>query len=138
MGEPGAEIKFEVEGWPPVKNEAKSLLAADSSQAQRVLALLEAARTAVERTGWSLAAGKVALELVIRCPGQPVGDATNFLGGVGDVLQDKTSPWKPDHAHLHELRAVALYADDRQISQISYREEPADTPSYSVRIRVLG
>lgn len=39
--------------------------------------------------------------------------------------------------HLGELSHVALYNDDRQISEISYREEVAAEPSYSVRIRSL-
>ena len=40
--------------------------------------------------------------------------------------------------HLGELREVALYADDAQISRISYREETDDVPSYTVRISNLA
>jgi hypothetical protein len=59
------EIEFEVEGWPPKKNEAKSLFAAGHPKAERVTALLEAARAAVQRYGWSLATGEIAFELTI-------------------------------------------------------------------------
>jgi hypothetical protein len=46
--EDGEEITFTVDGWPPVKNLAKSMLAAEHQHAQRVLALLRAARDAVD------------------------------------------------------------------------------------------
>lgn len=60
--------------------------------------------------------------MVIRCPGRPLGHATNFLGGVADVLQDKTRSCNISLDHLAELCDVALYIDDAQVSQISYRE----------------
>ena len=91
MSEPAA-IEFEVKGWPPTKNEAKSLFAADHKKAEQVTALLRAARDAVQRDDWSLVAGQVALELTIYCPRRPHGDATNYLGGVADVLQGNASP----------------------------------------------
>jgi hypothetical protein len=83
-------IEFVVNGWPPNKNEAKSLFAVGHPKANRVRALLAAARDATLRDGWSLAIGLVALELTIYCPVRPAGDATNFLGGVADVLQGTT------------------------------------------------
>jgi hypothetical protein len=138
MSEPPREIIFEVSGWPPIKNEAKSLLSAAHPQAARVHALLTAAQAAVRRTGWKPGSEQVALELIIRSPGRPPGDATNFLGGLGDVLQGKLTKPGLDLAHLGELRTVALFGDDRQISQISYHEEPAKSPSYLVRISNLS
>lgn len=138
MGESPGEIIFEVPGWPPIKNEAKSLLSATHRQAPRVDALLKAAHAAIERTGWEPDGGQVALGVIIRCPGRPPGDATNFLGGLGDVLQGKMGSQNLDLAHLGELRAVALFGDDRQISQISYREEAGESPSYIVRISKLS
>jgi hypothetical protein len=39
--------------------------------------------------------------------------------------------------HLGVLVDVALYVDDRQIRQLSYREEHADEPSYLVRVSAL-
>ncbi|PZG00857.1 hypothetical protein [Micromonospora deserti] len=130
------EISFEVPGWPPTKNEAKSMLAAGHQHADRVRLLLEAARTAVSRVGWPVVSGDVALELVVRGPGRPPSDATNYLGGLGDVLQAKSARPNLDLSHLGELSAVALFADDRQITQISYSQEHAEQPSYSVRIRL--
>jgi hypothetical protein len=100
--------------------------------------LLEAAQQAVRRVGWTPAAGGIALNLVVRGPGRPPSDATNYLGGVGDVLQDKTVGRRVDLTHLGELGAVALYTDDRQIRQIRYMEEHADQASYSIRIWQLG
>jgi hypothetical protein len=138
LTETRTEIAFEVAGWPPAKNEATSLLAAGHSHAARVRALLEAARSAAQRVGWTPAAGEIALDLVVRGPRRPPSDATNTLGGVGDVLQDKTAGRNLDLTHLGELGTVALYADDRQIRQVRYTEEPAGQPSYTVRIRRLA
>lgn len=68
----------------------------------------------------------------------PPGDATNYLDGIADVLQDKTNPRNIDLPHLGDLQAVALYHDDPQISEINYRVARADSPSYTVRITVLS
>lgn len=113
------------------------MLAAGHSHAARMRALLEAAQQAMQRTGWTSVAGEISLELVVRGPGRPPSDATNYLGGVSDVLQNKTVGRSLDLTHLSELGAVALYTDDRQIRQIHYTEEPADQASYSIRIRQL-
>lgn len=135
VSEPHA-VEFEVNGWPPNKNEAKSLFAAGHSKSNRVRALLEAARNATRRDRWSLVTGLVALELTIYCPGRPAGDATNFLGGVADVLQG-TTPLNVDVTHLGDLAEIGLYVDDKQISRISYQEVPAAEVSYRVRVSTL-
>jgi len=129
-------VEFEVLGWPPKKNEAKSLFAAGHVHADGVRALLEAARDAIRWDEWSLATGEVVLELTIRCPDRPDGDATNFLGGVADVLQTMVSP-NVDMTHLADLATVGLYLDDKQISRITYRELPAAEVSYRVRVSTL-
>ena len=49
-GSPGG-VEFEVMGWPPKKNEAKSLFAGGHVQADKVRALLEAARDAIQHDG---------------------------------------------------------------------------------------
>jgi hypothetical protein len=132
-------LSFEVAGLPPLKNEALSILAAGHRQAGRVRALLEAACLAAQRSGWTPLTDLVALEVVLRRPPEHhAGDAANFLGGIGDVLQDKRRAGRVGLAHLGVLVDVALYVDDRQIRQISYREEPAAAPSYSVRVAALG
>jgi hypothetical protein len=134
-GSPGG-VEFEVVGWPPKKNEAKSLFAAGHKHADKVKALLEAARDATQRHNWSPATGEVALELTIRSPGRPDGDATNFLGGVADVLQTTVSP-NADITHLGDLAAIGLYLDDKQISRISYRELPAAEVFYRIRVSAI-
>jgi hypothetical protein len=121
----------------PKKAEAKSLFAAGHPQADRARKLLEAAREAVRRGGWSPATSEVALELTIRCPTRPPGDATNFLGGVADVLQT-TPPANVDLTHLGDLAKIGLYIDDKQISRISYRELRASEVSYRVRVSAGG
>ena len=113
------------------------MLAAGHPHGARVRALLEAAQQAVQRAGWTSVAGEISLEVVVRGPERPPSDATNYLGGVGDVLQDKTVGRNLDLTHLGELGAVTLYTDDRQIRQIHYTEEHADQASYSIRIRQL-
>ena len=58
----------------------------------------------------------VGLELVVLAsgPDRVPGDATNYLGGVANVLQaDK--PTRVDSSHLQGLDEEALYEDDRQI-----------------------
>jgi hypothetical protein len=70
--------------------------------------------------------------------GEPFPSTTlDFLGGIADVLQDKTNTRNIDLSHLGDLQAVALYHDDRQISQINYRVARADSPSSIIRITVL-
>ena len=52
-------------------------------------ALLEAARAALAQGAQPVASGEVALELVLAGPEQAPSDATNYLEGIGDVLEDK-------------------------------------------------
>ena len=131
-------LAFDVRGLPPLKNEALPVLAAGHRQASRVRALLEAACMAAQRTGWTPLTDLVALEVVLRRPpDHHSGDATHFLGAIGDVLQDKRRAAGVSLTHLGVLVDVALYVDDRQIRQISYREEHAPEPSYSVRVTAL-
>jgi hypothetical protein len=132
------DIRVDVAGWPPIKNEATSLLAARHTNSGRVRQLLTAAQAVTSRVGWTPLTVDVAFDLVVRGPARPPGDATNYLGGIGDVLQDKTNRPNLDLAHLGDLAAVALYRDDQQIRQISYREESAAEPGYSLRIRPLA
>jgi hypothetical protein len=133
-----AEIAFDVQGWPPIKNEAISMLAAAHPQRDRVRLLLEAAAAAARLTGWTAVSVDIALDVTVRTPTpRPPADATNYLGGIGDVLQDKTKPLNIDLSYLGALQAVGLYKNDRQICRISYRTEPGETPSYRVRISIL-
>lgn len=110
------------------------MFAAGSSQAAQVRTLLRAARRAAQECGWVTTAAEIGLDLVVRGPVRPRADATNYLGGVGDVLQDKVLGSDFDVSHLGELAAVALYGDDRQIRRIGYAEETAAQRGYTVRL----
>lgn len=83
--------------------------------------------------------GEVGLEVVVRGPQDRWrGDATNVLGGIGDVLQRKQQrPGMVDLSHLGQLAGVALYHDDRQVRQVLYREERAPATSYVIRVWAL-
>ena len=70
----------------------------------------------------------------MRGNGRPLGDATNYLGGVADVLQAKKDHVMIDLGYLGELRDVALYVNDRQINRVGYSEEAAERTSYVVRV----
>jgi hypothetical protein len=131
------QITFEVPGYPPAKNEAKSMLSADHPYLSRVLLLLEAAGRARAEQGFRpIADGAIALDVVLKAPpGQAQSDATNYLGGIGDVLEDKTHRGSLDH--LGDLAAVWLYTNDRQIKQVSYQETETTNPSYTVTLRAL-
>lgn len=131
-------LSFQVSGVPPIRTEALSIFSAGHRQANRVRALLEAACAAAQQSGWIPLTESVELELVLRCPpGHHGTDAATLLGGVGAVLQDKRRAVNIGLAHLGPLVDVTLYVDDRQIRRMSYREEPADSTSYSVRVAAL-
>ena len=132
------ELAFDVAGWPPLKNEAKSMLAAGHKHYGSVRALLGAAAAASRQVGWTMVSADIALDVVVRAPaGRPPGDATNYLGGIGDVLQDKSRPTNMDLSHLGALKEVALYVDDRQIRRVTYSVELAANASYFVRVSIL-
>jgi hypothetical protein len=132
------QISFDVLGLPPAKSEALSMLGAGHSHAPRVRLLLEAAQQARDEQAFvPIGEGHVALEVVVRASAnQPARDATNYLGGIGDVLEDKSRRDGIDH--LGDLADVWLYGNDRQIKEISYREIEADEADYTVTIRPLA
>jgi hypothetical protein len=108
----------------------------DTAHSPRVRLLLEAAQQACrEQAFLSVDAGPVALDVIVRGPSQPPGDATNHLGGIGDVLEDKATRGALEH--LGDLAAVRLFRNDRQIRQVSYREETADRIGYTVTVQSL-
>jgi hypothetical protein len=131
------EFRFEVAGFPPAKNEALSMVGAGHSHAPRVVSLLTAVRDALEVERFNgFGSVPIWLDVVIYSPpGQDPWDATNYLGGIADVLEDKARRGALEH--LADLAAVSLYANDRQIKQVSYRQEDASEARYVVRIREL-
>jgi hypothetical protein len=131
------QVMFEIPDYPPAKNEAKSMISADHPHLDRVLRLLAAAQRARSEQGLApIADGAVSLDVVLKAPaGQERADATNYLGGIGDVLEDKAHRGSLDQ--LGDLAAVWLYRNDRQIKQVSYQETEANNPSYTVTVRSL-
>ncbi len=95
------------------------MLTAGHVHAERVLALLAAVHAAAERQSLFFSTESLGLKLVVVSPTAPPSDATNFLGGVADVLEDKAH--RGPLAHLGPLADVALYANDRQLPEVSYR-----------------
>jgi hypothetical protein len=132
------ELVFEVSGYPPAKDGAKSVLSQGHLHGPRVQALLAAARGAYAAQEWTPTEhGPISLDVVLYAPeGANRADSTNYLGGIADVLEDKLPRSGLDH--LGSLGEVWLYRNDRQIKAITYREELAAEPSYTVSIRALG
>jgi hypothetical protein len=132
------EVSFDVPGFPPAKNEALSMLGAGHSHAPRVRLLLERAQQAADAQGFTqVSGGPVGLDVVLYAPGGTnPGDATNYLGGIADVLENKAHRGTLDH--LNGLGNVWLYHNDRQVKAVSYHEAEADSVSYTVTIRELG
>lgn len=128
-------VRFDVRGKPPLKNDAISVFNAKHGQAERICALLRAAQRACQEYGFApIERGGVALDVITR---SPAGDAANIIGGIADVLENKpVRSHRSSIDHLGDLATVWLYQDDKQIKQISYREEPGES-SYTVTVRAL-
>lgn len=133
-----SEISLIVEGYPPAKGEALSMLGAGHSHAPRVVRLLEAAREEAARSGFTgLGSEPIGLEVVVRCRrDRNRSDATNYLGGIGDVLEGKGRRGQIEH--LGDLGQVSLFDNDRQIEEVHYRWEEATEPTYTVRLWPLS
>lgn len=87
-------------------------------------------------TDRQLLMGAVSVDVTVTAPhGHPVPDATNMLGGIGDVLQARATA--ADVEHLGELDRVACYQDDAQIHAIHYQRVEGDELSYVVIVRPL-
>jgi hypothetical protein len=135
IGPHAQHVSFIVDGLPPAKSEALSMLGAGHPHAVRVRALLHAAREAVASQAFVSASNEaVTLELVVHtAPGDRLSDATNFLGGVADVLENKAH--RGALPHLGDLATVWLYENDRQIKQANYREITDERSFYAVAVR---
>ena len=127
------EIVLRVEGYPPAKSEALSLLGAGHRHGDRVVRLLDAAREAVARGAEALGRSPVTLTVEVTCPrGGLRSDATNLLGGIADVLQNKAPRGALEH--LGDLAQVHLFDDDAQIEELHYSWRPGEQPSYVFRV----
>lgn len=131
------EVRFTVAGLPPAKSEAKSVLAEGHPHARRVQALLMAARDAIPTPVGTSALGSepVGLDVTVTAPGAPDSDATNYLGGIADVLEAKQR--RGLLPHLGDLATVAVYDNDKQIHEVRYRYESGSPTGYQVRVWLL-
>lgn len=92
------------------------MLAAGHGDAPRVMILLRAAREAVGDAIQPLyPVESLGLELGLESQHERA-DATNFLGGVADVLEAKGR--RGALPHLADLESVALYDNDRQLQVV--------------------
>lgn len=133
----GEEICFEVDGLPPSKNGTVSPLSSRHPHSLRAQALLAAAREAAAGHDVPWTDRAVGLEVTLLTPASlNPWDATNYLGGIADVLQRKKSAARMDH--LGDLRDTALYRDDRQIRIVRYDHEPSTKIGYRMRLWSLG
>src|SRR5687767_15137282 len=97
-----AELEFSVDGLPPAKSEAKSMLGNGHPHEPRVRRLLEAALATINARRFAGFGDRlIALDVVLRCPGDPRSDAMNYLGGIADVLEAKGR--RGNLAHLGDL-----------------------------------
>lgn len=126
---------FEIAGLPPAKSEAKSMLGEGHPHAPRVRALLSAAQDAMTSEGFAgFGSAPLGIEVVLTTGGlRHTSDATNYLGGIADVLEAK-SHRAMYVAHLGELGAVALFDNDRQLREVHYHQRDGDRDSYTVRL----
>ena len=122
---------------PPKKNEAISLFSPRHGDRRNVAELLGKAQQVLGESAWNpTEARPVGLELVITAGPKAVpGDATNYLGGVADVLQ--ANRINSDLSHLGNLAGAPLYYDDRQIQVVRYSLKGGDALGYLVRVWVL-
>jgi hypothetical protein len=86
------EFSIRVEGRPPPKSEAKSVFALGGKYEDRVRALLEATAVRMHQLGFNgFGDARLRMEVELHTgPGEPPWDATNYLGGITDVLESKT------------------------------------------------
>ena len=126
-----------VGGLPPAKDSANSIFNKKHSHRPRVIALLQKVQQGLNNSEWNPAERRrVGLELVMtETPNGLPGDATNYLGGVADVLQ--ANRVNADLSHLGDLARASLYLDDNQIREVRYSVERGSTSGYRVRVWVL-
>jgi hypothetical protein len=134
-------LEIHVRGLPPAKSQ-RSVFGVRSSHHGRALTLLEEAhrvKSALAFRGFGTS--HLCLEVELRAPaGQQPGDATNYLGGIADVLEVKKRRERASGPlrHLGYRKEVGLYDNDSQIKEVRYREVESDEKSYTVMLRALN
>ncbi len=128
-------ISLTVEGWPPAKDGASSIFKRKHSHYHRVIELRRSIRQALDESLWDRNEKRaIGLELTIIAEKRYdiPGDATNYLGGVADVLQADV-----DQSELGNLAQESLYTNDRQIQEIRYSVDQGGSCGYRVKIWLL-
>jgi hypothetical protein len=130
-----AGITVTVHGYPPAKSEAKSVLT-NPRCAQSVRQLLQAVHDEVGAVHYPVySTERLGMEVTLTSDRKQPSDATNLLGGIADVLQDKSR--RTDLSHLDRLQSVALFRNDEQLHELCYRFTHGDPEEYRVRVWVL-
>ena len=131
------ELVLAVDGLPPAKNEAVSMLGPRHPHCDRVLLLLTVARSTLSSTGQDgFGLSPVGIDVCIFAPNHDLpGDATNYLGGIGDVLEDKSR--RGQLVHLGDLARVSLFHNDRQIREVRFCVREGASYRYKVRVWTL-
>jgi len=138
----GEVIQLDVSGLPPGGSRGPSALAAGSRYRDQTVALLEAAREAMRRGEVAgFGSKRLRLEVVVHAGPAEAWDASHYLDAIANVLERKAKrlkayPGSLDHLP-EDLVEVALYDDDRQIKEISYREVASDSDRYTVTLAPL-
>lgn len=133
------EINVDVQGFPPAKNEAKSLFAKNHKYADRVITLLRQVKQEIDHSTWCRnKKRRLELKLLLSDTvlGSPPLDATNILGGIADVLQADRA-CNTGSSHLDDMKTESPYKNDHQIKEIQYPVKCADEPYYRIRVWVL-
>jgi hypothetical protein len=134
-------IRFEVQGLPPAKSGRRlrweSLPSTPGESWSSWKPLVTRSITADSR---DLGPGGYGLKWWFMRGRNEGWDATNYLGGISDVLEGKARrliahPGSLDH--LKDLGPVGLYDDDRQIKEILYKEVPSASNRYVVTLSSL-
>jgi hypothetical protein len=129
-------LSFEVDGLPPAKSEAQSMLGARHPHSPRVVSLLKAAGAAdAAADGAHFRSTRLGMEVVLTLASERPSDLTNYAGGIADVLEEKGHRMALEH--LGELAHVALYDNDRQLCELRVRQQPGARTSYRVRLWAL-
>jgi len=127
-------VRLAVDGLPPARSEASSVLGESHPHRDRVRKLLGAAQVA-DLGDWDVRTpSMLELEVMVRSPARPPSDATDFLGGIADVLEDKSR--RGPLEHLGRLASVSLYPDAAQIQEVHYQWVEAEETGYTVMVRL--
>lgn len=117
-------LELHVDRLPPAKSQ-RTVFGVRSKHHDRVLTLLEEAHRVKSALGFrGFGSSHLRLEVEVRAPaGQQPGDATNYLGGIADVLEVKKHRIKTSGPldHLGYRKEVGLYDNDSQIKEVRYR-----------------